>query len=80
MAEEWIEVTDHKSGATRRIELASARTAHGGADPRLFQGFLAAVRGEAEPLTTAAESLWSHRMAFAAHRAAEEGVVVRWEE
>jgi hypothetical protein len=52
--------------------------AHGGSDPKLFRDFLAAVRGEGDPITTARESLWSHRMAFAADRCAREGVVASW--
>ena len=49
---------------------------HGGGDERLFAGFLAALRGEAEPLTTARESLQSHLMALAAERSAREGRVI----
>ncbi len=76
--EQFATVCDHKTGATRALELASEAGAHGGSDPRLFRAFLAAIRGECDPLTTAAESLWSHRMAFAADRAAREGVVISW--
>jgi predicted dehydrogenase len=76
--EQWAVVHDHKSGGSRRLELAQSSGTHGGADPRLFRGFLAALRGETAALTTAEESLWSHRMAFAAERAARDGVVVSW--
>jgi hypothetical protein len=37
------------------------------------------VRGEAAPRTGARESLWSHRMAFAAELSANEGAVVRFD-
>lgn len=73
--EQFAEVSDHKSGRTRRVALETERGMHGGADPRLFRSFLAALRGEGEALTTARASLWSHRMAFAADRCAREGTV-----
>lgn len=76
--ETWLRVHDHKSGRSRDVELPAAAGTHGGADPRLFRAFLAAVRGETPPITSAAESMWSHRMAFAADRAAREGSVVEW--
>jgi predicted dehydrogenase len=84
--ENTLVVHDHKTGAVRHVELADPKGNHGGADPKLFRAFLAAVGGDAAPqaapqkavMTTAAESLWSHRMAFAADRAAREGVVVEW--
>jgi len=76
--EQFVEVTDHKTGRTRSVDLPIETGIHGGADPRLFRGFLAAIRGEGAPLTTGAESLWSHRMAFEADRAAREGIVVQW--
>lgn len=73
-----LRVTDHKSGRTRREVLPVVFGAHGGGDRRLMAGFLAALRGEAAPLTTARESLWSHRMAFAADAAQRDGHVVRF--
>ncbi len=78
--EHFVEVTDHKTGRTRSVDVPVETGIHGGGDPRLFRGFLAAIRGEAAPLTTAAESLWSHRMAFDADRAAREGIVVEWKQ
>lgn len=74
--EQWLHVSDHKTGNTRDVSLGQAAGSHGGADPFLFRAFLAAVQGNGVPLTTAAESLWSHRMAFAADRAARDGVVI----
>ena len=76
--EQHVVVHDHKSGHHRPIPLESFSGLHGGADPRLFRAFLAAVRGEGPPGTTAEESLWSHRMAFAADRCAREGTVANW--
>ena len=77
--EQFVEVIDHKTGVRRSVPLALERGAHGGSDPRLFRAFLAAVRGEAEPITSARESLWSHRMAFAADRSARDGSVAVWD-
>lgn len=76
--EQHVAVHDHKSGRQREIPLESEAGRHGGADPALFRDFLAAVRGERTPETTAQESIWSHRMAFAADRSAREGKVVDW--
>ena len=76
--EQWLEVRDHKSGRRRRVRGPVSIDPHGGGDERLFAGFLAAARGEAEPETSARESLWSHLMAFAADRAVREGVVVEF--
>jgi len=78
--EQWLRVFDHKSGSVRAVDLQSAAGLHGGADPLLFEGFLEAVRGDAASSATAAEALWSHRMAFAADRSAREGCVVTWGE
>jgi hypothetical protein len=87
--EQSVEVTDHKTGRRRAVPLELRAGAHGGSDPELFRAFLtavstgvagAAVSGGAEPSTTARESLWSHRMAFAADRCAREGVVATWKE
>lgn len=76
--ENTVVVHDHKTGRVRYVDLPDAAGTHGGSDPKLFRAFLQAVRGEAPPITSAAESMWSHRMAFAADRAAREGVVVEW--
>jgi predicted dehydrogenase len=76
--EQGLVVHDHKSGKRRRLRMPATLGVHGGGDTRLFAAFLAALRGEAEPETTARESLWSHVMAFAADRAAREGVVVEF--
>jgi predicted dehydrogenase len=78
--EQFLRVHDHKTGLARVVDLPAIEGNHGGADPLLFEAFLAAARGEARPITTAAESLWSHRMAFAADRAAREGCVVSWKQ
>jgi predicted dehydrogenase len=71
-------VHDHKSGRQREVEIESFAGLHGGSDSQLFKAFLAAIRGERRPETTVHESLWSHRMAFAADRCAREGSVANW--
>lgn len=73
-----IRVTDHKGGRTRREILPVIFGPHGGGDKKLMAGFLAALRGDAAPLTTARESLWSHLMAFAADEAQREGREIRF--
>jgi predicted dehydrogenase len=78
--EQVLEVSDHKTGRTRRIHFSTLREPHGGGDHRLFAGFLAAVRGEAQPATSASQSLQSHVMAFAADRAQREKIVVEFPE
>lgn len=76
--EQFLEVFDHKSGRRRRVPLELEAGAHGGSDPKLFRDFLAALRGDSDPITTARESLWSHRMAFAADRCARDATVAVW--
>jgi predicted dehydrogenase len=76
--EQSLRVVDHKSGRARGVDVGEGDVRHGGADPLLFRAFLDAVRTGECPATSADESLWSHRMAFAADRAAREGRVVRW--
>jgi len=78
-AEQHAVVHDHKSGQQRAVSIDSFAGLHGGSDPQLFRAFLAAVRGECRPETTVHESLWSHRMAFAADRCAREGAVANWQ-
>jgi predicted dehydrogenase len=81
--EQFAVVHDHKTGARRRVpldlEAGAPSGAHGGSDPKLFRAFLAALRGEQDAITTARDSLWSHRMAFAADRCARDANVATWE-
>jgi predicted dehydrogenase len=74
--DQYIRVIDHKTGKNRWIDLPLFFGSHGGGDQRLFAGFLAAIRGDAEPMTTAKQSLQSHLMAFAADKAQREGIVI----
>jgi predicted dehydrogenase len=74
--EQGLEVIDHKTAQRRKERFPLQMGLHGGGDGRLFADFLAALRGDSKPMTSAAESLWSHRMAFAADRSQREGRVV----
>jgi predicted dehydrogenase len=76
LLEQTLDLHDHRRGRRRRLRLPFSAGAHGGGDQGLFAGFLAAIRGETPPLTSARESLASHLMAFAADRAAREHRVV----
>lgn len=66
-----IEVHDFRSGevALQRVDTAGN---HGGGDEALVAAWLACLRGEAAVPTPLAESLDSHRLAFAAERARRE--------
>jgi len=77
--EQSAELIDHKTGRRRRLPLTAPTGLHGGADPRLFRAFLRALRRDGEVATSARESLWSHRMAFAADRCARDAKVAVWE-
>ena len=64
-----IEVTDHSSGSTERIPIAESVGGHGGGDAGIIGAFVGAVRSGDRPLTSAADSLESHYLAFAAEQA-----------
>jgi hypothetical protein len=53
---------------------------HGGGDVGLMADFLAVLRGEKEPLTTAREALESHLLAFAAEESRHGRSVVDMDE
>lgn len=71
-----IEIGDHTSGATERIPIHEIAGGHGGGDTGIIDGFVEAVRTGDSPLTTAADSLESHYLAFAAEEARTSGRVV----
>ncbi|MBX3285359.1 MAG: Gfo/Idh/MocA family oxidoreductase [Actinobacteria bacterium] len=71
-----LRIHDHVSGRTRKVAIPGAYDGHGGGERPLFLDFLEAVRTGREPRCSIRRSLASHRIAFAALRAAEEGVVV----
>lgn len=64
-----ITIHDHATGAVEHVPVEQKVTGHGGGDHNLMADFLAAVRGEIPPLTTARASLESHLLAFASEEA-----------
>lgn len=73
----WLKVADHRSGTVRRIRIPTAFDGHGGGEHPLFRDFLRSVRTGEPSSVSAAESLESHRIAFAAMTSAATGEVVR---
>ncbi|EYB67695.1 oxidoreductase-like protein [Deinococcus phoenicis] len=71
-----IEVHDFRTGTAERLRVDASGN-HGGGDEALVAAWLAFLRGEAGVPTPLAESLDSHRMAFAAERARAKGTVER---
>jgi predicted dehydrogenase len=71
-----ITVHHHATGEIENIQVAQDIGGHGGGDHNLMSDFLAAVRGEIPPLTTARASLESHLLAFAAEEARNQQCVV----
>jgi len=72
----WLRVADHKSGRVRKEKIPTAYDGHGGGERPLFRQFLRAVGSGATPPTSAAESLASHRIAFAAMESARTGQII----
>lgn len=75
-----ITVHDHATGRVEQIPVAQKVSGHGGGDHNLMADFLAALRGEMPPMTTARVSLESHLLAFAAEEARNNYSVVHMEE
>jgi predicted dehydrogenase len=75
-AQSEITVHDHATGAVENIPVAQKVAGHGGGDHNLIADFLAAVRGEIPPMTTARASLESHLLAFAAEEARHNHTVI----
>ncbi|WP_135227672.1 Gfo/Idh/MocA family protein [Deinococcus fonticola] len=70
-----VEVHDFRTGGREVIRVDTAGN-HGGGDVALVAGWAAALRGEAPVPTPLAESLDSHRMAFAAEKSRLGGVKI----
>jgi predicted dehydrogenase len=72
----WLKVADHVSGKVRSVRIPTAYDGHGGGEMPLFRDFLRALRTGTQPMVSAADSVESHRIAFAAmESAAGAGVV-----
>lgn len=74
--EQWLEVTDHRSGQRRRTRFPLTTDGHGGGEGPLIDDVIAAVGDDRPPATSARESWESHRIAFAAMRSAADSTVV----
>jgi len=74
--EQWLEVTEHRTGRRRRTQFPLTTDGHGGGEAPLIDAFLDAVRGTRPPGTSARDAWESHRIASAAMAAATEGRVV----
>ncbi len=72
-----IEIHDHLTNTRERVRIPlTDGTGHGGGDFGAVAGFVRAMRGEAETLTSARVSLESHLLAFAAEESRHQNVVV----
>ena len=74
--EDLIEIHDHLTDRCELVEIPPASSGHGGGDYGIMHNFVRAMRGEAEALTIARESLESHLMAFAAEESRLNGTVI----
>jgi len=72
----WLKVADHKSGKIRSEKIPTAYDGHGGGERPLFRDFLTAIEQGTAPSPSAAESLESHRIAFAAMESARTGRII----
>jgi len=68
--EQWLEVTDHKTGRRRRTRFPLTTDGHGGGESPLVDAVLDAVRSGGDAPSSARDAWESHRIAFAALRSA----------
>jgi hypothetical protein len=69
-ARKQLEVHDHRTGAVEKLHPEFSERGHGGGDAGVMHDFLQALQtGERHVLTSAADSLVSHLLAFAAEDA-----------
>jgi len=71
-----VTLYDHLTGKSFNFKIKFTKNPHEYEDYPLIRRFLAAVRGEEKPLTTARESLQSHLMSFAADRSLKEEKII----
>lgn len=73
----FIEIRDHLTGQTERINATPSNDGHHGEeDAGVMASFIQAVRGQTTALTAVQESLDSYLMAFTAEEARLTGTVV----
>jgi hypothetical protein len=75
-----ITIYDHATGKEEDVPIPDSHSGHGGGDHNLMADFLASVRGEKPPLTSARASLESHLLAFAAEEARHQHSVIDMQE
>ncbi|MFX1327015.1 MAG: Gfo/Idh/MocA family protein [Promethearchaeota archaeon] len=71
-----ITLYNHLTGKSIHYKIKLTKNPHEYEDYPLIRRFLAAVRGEEKPLTSARESLQSHLMSFAADRSFKEEKII----
>ncbi len=71
-----ITLYDHLTGKSIHYKIKLTKNPHEYEDYPLIRRFLAAIRGEEKPLTTARESLQSHLMSFAADRSLKKEKII----
>jgi len=71
-----ITLYDHLTGKSIHIKIKLTKNPHEYEDYPLVRGFLATIRGEEKPLTTARESLQSHLMSFAADQSLKKEKII----
>ena len=72
----WLNVADHKSGKVHNLRVPAAYDGHGGGERPLFRDFLGAIATGGAPMVSAAQSVESHRIAFAAMESARTGRII----
>ncbi len=71
-----IEIIDHASGRSEDVPIRASTGGHGGGDTGVVEAFLHSIESGSPPLTSAAESLESHVLAFGAEQARRTGDVL----
>lgn len=71
-----LEIHDHVTDLCEEIEIPEATSGHGGGDFGIMRNFVNVMRGNAQALTTARESLESHLLAWAAEESRLRGTIV----
>lgn len=69
----FVDLYEHLSGSTTHYVLPIERVAGAGGDWRIVDGFIDAIHGKGEPLTSGRRALYSHLIAFAADQSVKTG-------
>ncbi len=71
-----ITVHQHSSGDVREVPIPTVASGHGGGDAGILEGFCDSVENGTAPLTSGAESMISHYLAFMAEEARVRQTVI----